>query len=84
MIDDGLVGEREKKQDMPAARCRDCGVITWVVNLAVGARKLDNAEHEDGCTRPQGRLDKKAGIPLALQPEALSHPMSDEALEEYE
>ena len=78
-----FIPKEEKKRDMPAARCRDCGTVTWVMNLSTGAWKISAPLHEYGCEKPLGRLDVKASIPLALQPEELSKPMSDESLGEY-
>lgn len=84
MSDEVFINAEEKKRDMPAARCRDCGAITWVVNLSTGARKVTGSDHEVGCERPLGRLDLKASIPLSRQPDELNKPMSDEDIAQYD
>lgn len=42
---------------VPAARCRECGVVTWKVSMAQGTKRVEDAEHVDGCSQPPGRLD---------------------------
>lgn len=49
----------EIAQTMPAARCKECRVVTWKVNLVRGLWR-STEEHAEGCSRPQGRLDKQA------------------------
>lgn len=47
----------ERKRWVPAARCRECGVITWKLSLSGGRRRTGFA-HRDGCSEPPGRFDR--------------------------
>ncbi len=58
---------QEHKKWYPAARCRECNVITWEVSLARGRRKVEAPKHREDCSVPLGRLDldqrrKEAGL----------------------
>ncbi len=41
----------------PAARCKECGAVTWQVSQARGRRRVEAPRHAEGCTQPLGRLD---------------------------
>ena len=41
---------------MPAARCRECGAVTWHVNLVRGLSRAKDT-HASGCSRPPGIFD---------------------------
>lgn len=76
-----MVIESERQRRVPAARCRGCGVVTWVMNLHIGAWQI-GAEHEKGCQKPSGRLELKRHLPLAKQPERWQIPMTDNEVEQ--
>ena len=47
----------DRRKWYPAARCKECGVVTWEVSLARGRREVEAPRHEEGCAAPLGRLD---------------------------
>ncbi len=79
------MGERSRL--VPAARCRECGAVTWLVNLARGPRRVRAPDHDDGCNQPPGRMDLQAAVPLAkrlrLYGQKLENPMTDEDVEQW-
>lgn len=68
-----------RREQTPAARCRECGALTWVVNLTHGARPVHNPEHTPECSRPPGRLDLQRAA--SSKRSNLQRPMSDNSLE---
>lgn len=59
--------DADRRTWYPAARCRECGVITWEVSLARGRRRVETPRHSKGCSQPLGRIDleqrrQKAGL----------------------
>lgn len=44
-----------------AAKCRECGAVTWVCSID-GGRRPTRAKHAKGCTEPPGRLDLQEQI----------------------
>ncbi len=73
----------ERHEYVPAARCRDCQVITWVASLAHGARRVD-AVHTEGCTAPPSRLDLLERARNLVDVGRLMQPMSNDELKEME
>lgn len=60
----GWIDAQEWNRIVPAARCKECGNVTWKLSLSGGPQKLyDNKKngpvHEKGCSRPPGRLDRE-------------------------
>ncbi len=54
----GVMAVREDRRTWyPAARCKECGVITWEVSLARGRRRVEAPQHGSECAQPLGRLD---------------------------
>lgn len=43
---------------VPAARCRECGVLTWKLSLSGGRKRL-NAVHRQGCSKPPSKFDRE-------------------------
>ena len=68
-----------RREQTPAARCRECGTLTWVVNLVRGARPVSCPDHRPGCSKPPGRLDLQRGAPSRRS--ELQRPMSNNGLE---
>ena len=63
----GWIGAQEWNRIVPAARCKECGNVTWKLSLSGGPQKLVDTKkhgpvHEDGCSRPNGKLDIKHGL----------------------
>jgi hypothetical protein len=73
----------ERHEYVPAARCRDCQVLTWEASLAHGARRVD-AVHAEGCTAPPSRLDLLERARNLVDVGRLIQPMSDNELKEME
>jgi hypothetical protein len=42
-----------------AARCKECGVVTWHFSQS-GGRTRANEEHAEGCSKPPGKFDRAA------------------------
>ena len=62
----GWIHAREWNRVVPAARCRECGEITWKLSLSGGPQKLVDSRkhgpvHKEGCSKPPGRLDRRFG-----------------------
>lgn len=81
-FDDDLVEitDSDMAKAMPAARCRECEVVTWRIRLDRGLERLD-PKHADGCAKPVGRVDLLAQIPAAQHERFLGgrllRPMND-------
>ncbi len=75
--------QEERQEYVPAARCRDCQVITWEASLARGPRRVD-AVHAEGCTAPPSRLDLLERAQNLTDVGKLVQPMSDDELKEME
>ena len=63
----GWIGAQEWNRIVPAARCKECGNVTWKLSLSGGPQKLVDTKkhgpvHADGCGRPNGKLDIKHGL----------------------
>lgn len=46
----------EEERGCPAARCRECGVITHECSITAGVWTEPYPEHRKGCSKPFGRL----------------------------
>lgn len=60
----GWIGAAEWRHIVPAARCRECGRVTWKLSLSGGPQKLMDTKrhgpvHAPGCSKPPGRLDRE-------------------------
>lgn len=73
-------------KQVPAARCRACGRVTWRISIASGLSRVKDPGHHEGCPRPPGRLDLLAKIPLMKRDTVLDgrllRPMTDDEVAE--
>lgn len=53
----GWINPVERGMWYPAARCRECNVVTWKTSISGGRRRTHFA-HVEGCSQPPGRFDK--------------------------
>lgn len=55
-LDDDGIPFHERTRWVAAARCRECGVVTWKISLS-GGRKQTHKPHRNGCSEPAGKFD---------------------------
>jgi len=77
----------EMEAMVPAARCRQCGVITWTVSLVEGVVR-SHKDHTRWCDKPAGRMDLLMRLGVRERGEfmdgRLLKPMTDAELVEAE
>lgn len=88
MDDRSMPGEitRDYEDDAryyPAARCRECGAVTYECNLVTGIRPATSPRHHKGCLRPLGRMDLISALSDARYDPRLETELYGRRLREY-